>query len=305
MKPGQSMMVTSGGYTPAYCSPEQVSQKSLSRRTDIWSWAVSVLEMFTGDLYWKEGPLAIAVLEDLLDNGAAFAEIPEMPNTLGSLLKSCFQHQEMERPKNFITISDTLERIYLESIGIQYPRAYPKAAETDASSLNNKAVSFLDLGKEKEAENCFREAIAKHPGHLDASYNYGLWQWENDIIDDWDLVNHLETCGESLSEPGKHDLLKAEIHLARLDIPAANKCLEQANLKGRDGNEYTDLLLKATSFDSCDSASKATKGMQHYAKAYQTLKFMEENEIELSPTAEKNKNWLESSFPKWALNSSV
>src|SRR5437016_10366398 len=45
---GGSILVSSGGYTPAYCSPEQVAGGKLGRRTDVWSWGVSVLEMFQG-----------------------------------------------------------------------------------------------------------------------------------------------------------------------------------------------------------------------------------------------------------------
>ena len=45
---GQSILVSWGGMTPAYCSPEQAARQPLNRKTDIWSWAVSVLEMFVG-----------------------------------------------------------------------------------------------------------------------------------------------------------------------------------------------------------------------------------------------------------------
>ena len=37
-----------GGGTPAYMSPEQWGGRPLSRRTDLWSWALAVLEMFLG-----------------------------------------------------------------------------------------------------------------------------------------------------------------------------------------------------------------------------------------------------------------
>ena len=42
-------IVPNGGYTPAYCSPEQSLGEPLTRRTDIYSWAVSILEMYLGE----------------------------------------------------------------------------------------------------------------------------------------------------------------------------------------------------------------------------------------------------------------
>ncbi|MDR3298770.1 MAG: serine/threonine protein kinase, partial [Candidatus Accumulibacter sp.] len=44
-----TLVSASGAYTPAYCSPEQINGETLTRRTDIYSWAVSVLEMFLGE----------------------------------------------------------------------------------------------------------------------------------------------------------------------------------------------------------------------------------------------------------------
>ena len=45
---GASLLVSCGGMTKAYCSPEQAGGVPISPKTDTWSWGVSVLEMFTG-----------------------------------------------------------------------------------------------------------------------------------------------------------------------------------------------------------------------------------------------------------------
>jgi hypothetical protein len=53
--PDQTLQVEGSGSTPAYCSPEQYLQQTLTRRTDLWSWALSVLEMFKGGRRWDVG----------------------------------------------------------------------------------------------------------------------------------------------------------------------------------------------------------------------------------------------------------
>lgn len=46
--PGTAPMAAYSGCTPAYCSYEQDAKKPVSRQTDIYSWALSVLEMYLG-----------------------------------------------------------------------------------------------------------------------------------------------------------------------------------------------------------------------------------------------------------------
>ncbi|EFH80097.1 serine/threonine-protein kinase [Ktedonobacter racemifer] len=60
----QSILVSSRGMTPAYCSPEQAAEQKLSRKTDIWSWGLSVLEMFTGEVTWRIGVAAREALAE-------------------------------------------------------------------------------------------------------------------------------------------------------------------------------------------------------------------------------------------------
>ena len=59
-----AMAAGGGGGTPAYMSPEQWAGKPLSRRTDVWSWGLSILEAFVGQRTWQVGPAASKVLEE-------------------------------------------------------------------------------------------------------------------------------------------------------------------------------------------------------------------------------------------------
>ena len=83
---GQTLVVPGAGLcTREYASPEQIDGKPLTRQTDIWSWALSVLEMFAGQMP-PYGPAAAELLENFLEEGAEDERIRPMPKSLADLL---------------------------------------------------------------------------------------------------------------------------------------------------------------------------------------------------------------------------
>lgn len=161
-----------GGMTPAYCSPEQAAHQKLTHRTDIYSWAVSVLEMYLGDKPWAHGrdatgPLAGIACRDYFD---MCAEYP-IPNSLQELLVKCLEQMPDDRPRDFGEVESALVKIYLEETGEDYPRPEAKAAPGNADSLNNHALSFLDLGRPADAEKLWTKAALLDPAHTDTLFN--------------------------------------------------------------------------------------------------------------------------------------
>ena len=120
--PSRSILVSSGGGTPAYWSPEQAAGLPLTRKTDIWSWGVSVLEMFTGEVTWRSGQGAAEVIEQRLRQGGYDEAIPAMPDCLSELLRQCFREKPLERPTSLGQAADRLKVIYQESVGRGYSR---------------------------------------------------------------------------------------------------------------------------------------------------------------------------------------
>ncbi|MCK4814833.1 serine/threonine protein kinase [bacterium] len=121
----QSILVSSGGMTPAYCSPAQANKQKLYHKTDIWSWGLSVLEMFTGEVTWMAGQTAPQALDGYLQTGAMDESIPKMPESLAELLRQCFQRKPADRPQDMQEIVKRLKQIYQQVTEKEYPRPEP------------------------------------------------------------------------------------------------------------------------------------------------------------------------------------
>ena len=182
-----TLFSNSGAYTPAYCAPEQQTGGTLSRRTDIWSWAVSVMEMFVGERLWASGSVAGTACDTYFE----LARIP-VPESVKDLLRECFNENEAERPHDFNIVADRMKVIYKIVVGEEYERELPEAAKLQGDALNNRAVSMLDLGRAAEAEKLFDQALEVDPGHPQAIYNQGLHLWRSGRMTDAKIVMALQ-----------------------------------------------------------------------------------------------------------------
>ena len=275
-----------GGGTKEYFSPEQsaavdlsnqawqwaeAGEKKLSdqlrqqigqlpkptRRTDLWSWAVSVLEMFNGKRSWAYGSAAAESLETYLERGSAVAGLPAMPPAVGALLEECFQEEPDKRPHDLQVAAERLVEVYREVVGKPYFRQEPKAVDLRADSLNNKALSLLDLGQEKNAIKTWNEALGVDPLHVETTFNLRRLQWQNAELTDMQVVEHLEALKINKPDDWRVFYLLGLIHLEREDInsaktnfletkryaPGKNFIQEQINrLSNRSGIRCLDTL---------------------------------------------------------------
>ncbi len=194
-----------GGGTPPYMSPEQWSGEPLSRRTDVWSWALSVLEMFAGRRTWEAGPAAREVLDLLL--GADDGLSVDMPEEVADLLRRCFESEPERRPRTLAEAADALAAAYEQTAGRPYARARPQGGRETADSLNNRAVSLLDLGR-AGAEKLWEQALGAEPQHLEASYNSAVFAWSRGRLPDEDLLARVtEARRASSRNPRAEELL--------------------------------------------------------------------------------------------------
>ncbi|WP_256102343.1 serine/threonine-protein kinase [Streptomyces sp. Ncost-T10-10d] len=119
--------VTFGGMTPAYCSPEQALAATgrreirLTPATDVWSWALTVLELFTGRRPTRHGQAAAEALEELMAGGPADARVPAVPPAVVGLLRQCFVTAPEARPAPG-HLADVLGDLYGDLTGTPFPR---------------------------------------------------------------------------------------------------------------------------------------------------------------------------------------
>jgi WD40 repeat protein/serine/threonine protein kinase/DNA-directed RNA polymerase subunit RPC12/RpoP len=214
-------LVTAGGMTPAYCSPEQASRAHLSLKTDIWSWAVSMLEIFTGEVTWMSGAVADSALDEFISSGGKGKSHVAMPGSLAELLKWCLNRDPNARPATMLDVANVLQEIYRKETGVPYPRREIKPGKAVADSLNNRAVSLLDLGKGKEAEKLWEEAVKAQPHHPESTFNLGLSQWRAGRIADVTAMRRVEEAMKSHVEDWNLPYFLALINMERDDFGSA------------------------------------------------------------------------------------
>jgi WD40 repeat protein len=276
---GKSILVSYGGMTPAYCSPEQAARQPLSRKTDIWSWAVSILELFEGKVTWMIGALAAEALKSYLEDGADDASIPPMPSSLVTLLQRCLQKQPDDRPTSMAEIAATLLAIYQREIGHLYPRPAPRAAAALADTLNNRALSLVDLGKLEEAKQLWAQALQYDPQHLETTFNQAVVRWRGGEVTEDELLRQLRLFRESTQmRRGQAAYLLAQIHLERGDVEAALSLLDP-------GEREAQRLLEQIQFGA-SIAGRRLHTLSEYIR-HTTVSLSADGRLALSGNADK------------------
>ncbi len=184
----QTLFLASPLFTPVYCSIEQMDGKNLTRQTDIYSWAVSVLEMYVGSHPWASGVVAGTNCQGYFNE----TRVP-MPEQMKELLAVCLESEPENRLRDFGVVLELLAVIYTAVTGSNYPRPESNAAKNTADYLNNKALSFVDLGMCDEAERCWKLAQKADPNNTFCVYNHSLYLWRMGIISDEEAIGYLKT----------------------------------------------------------------------------------------------------------------
>ena len=157
----------STGYTIQYCPKEQAEGKPAEKWMDVYAWALTVLEMYAGKRLWETGAEAKENCEEY------FKQCRALPSGMKELIDSCLAG-EMD---DFSRLETLLKEEYRKICGKEYPKPDSKAAFDTADSLNNRALSFLDLKKTDQATKLWEQAAEKDTSNGVVAANKALHLW--------------------------------------------------------------------------------------------------------------------------------
>ncbi len=199
--PEGSITITGSGFgTPEYMSPEQFADsKHVGKESDIYSFGVMLYEMVCGrkPFVIPEGMHQVAREhfyrkaheEDKPDEARVLRGA--CPGGLNHLIVKCLTKAPEGRYKSFGEIESELIELYEGVVGKSYNRKKPDPLLLSADSLSNRGLSMLDLGKEKQAERYWEEALRNDPSHLEAAFNQGYYLWHRGKMDPYVLLKTL------------------------------------------------------------------------------------------------------------------
>ena len=175
--------------TAAYAAPEQHQKKEIGPAADIWSFGVILLEMFLGERRWKNSLFIPTGLNFWLSQPA----VP-LPEGVRELILRCCDSLPDHRPAGFQQVISALRNCWRNLTGSEYPRKDPGESALIADTWNNRALSYLDLGMQSDAEECWRKAIKSDPGHMASLYNQSIYRWRTAQIDDLQTLRLLQNA---------------------------------------------------------------------------------------------------------------
>jgi serine/threonine protein kinase len=189
--------VTIAGWTPLYGSPEQAAGHRLSSATDIWSWAVSVMELFMGGIHWHSGPVACAALQEYNQLGRRTHEMPEMPRELLALLSRCLEREPSLRPDSFMRIAEILLHLHKKIFGEPCDVVEPDTDFLAADALNNRGVSLAETGRIEAAVQRFTKCVSLDALHPEANCNLIVTRVHAGTLSPFEAKQALERCRQA------------------------------------------------------------------------------------------------------------
>ncbi len=223
--------------SPRYMPPERFRSKGAEDiRSDIYSFGVMLYELVLQRLPFKLPPRYN--LSELVRGHLRSAPVdplsirPDLPKALAEVMLTCLEKKPDSRYPSFVDVCDDLEAVMRELRPGKEPRRRPNLVQLKADSLNNQAVSLLDLGRKDEARALLEDAHSTNTEHLEAVYNLHVHRWIMGETSDREVVGRMEALKIETRETPDYNYLMGLISLQRGDPIRAVNYFKKASVEG-------------------------------------------------------------------------
>ena len=232
-----------------YMSPEHYDDvHNVDIRADIYSFGVCLYEMFCGRKPYgtsSQVPASVVAQADSRNPYEPTELRGDMPPQLAQLLKRCCALNREERYGSIKELQDELLQLYRRIFDEDPEHAAVDEIGLLADGLNNQAVSYLELGREEDAEKLLDEALGVERTHPEATYNRGILLWRSGRTADDALLTQLEGISGTRPDDWRPMYLKGLVHIERGDKEGAVAELESVRTASGGVAELESALARA------------------------------------------------------------
>ncbi|MEW6349454.1 MAG: protein kinase [Thermodesulfobacteriota bacterium] len=225
--------------SPWYMAPERFKRLPEDIRSDVYSFGVMLYELVLTRMPFKfSGGFSLQALIK------CHLKVPpvdpltiksDLPRGIVDIIMTCLEKKPDNRYPSFVALCDAFENLRKHLSPDKKPLRRPNILDLKADSLNNQAVSLLDLGREKEARALLEDAHSANPDHLEAVYNLHTTRWTHAETSDREVVGHMQSLKIESRETPDFKHLLGLVHLQRGDVGQALTLLRQAC---HEGSQY-------------------------------------------------------------------
>ncbi len=223
--------------SPWFMAPERFRRKERDDiRSDIYSFGVMLYLLVLGTAPFKfpDGfsikALAKCHLKEPPRDPLSIR--PDLSKGVADLMMTCLEKKPENRYQSFVDVCQALEAINRRLVPGREPRPRPNVVALKADSLNNQAVSLLDLGREHEARKLLEDAHSANTEHLEAVYNLHAIRWTRGELSDAEAIGRMESLKIEVRETAEYAHLMGLISLQRGDPETGVRLLKRACEEG-------------------------------------------------------------------------
>ncbi|KAF9645418.1 kinase-like protein, partial [Thelephora ganbajun] len=108
------------GHTPRWTAPEVLSDEKYSKEADVFSFAMVMIEVFTGAIPFSNGSSFMAMLSITQGKRPSRPTHPTFTENLWKLMQCCWDHDPHSRPE----VSEALQILLTPSVSCSFRRSY-------------------------------------------------------------------------------------------------------------------------------------------------------------------------------------